>query len=327
MAVAEAFEGNAALSAKDTKSYSLTVCDKIHELTKICEARCWAEAEAEMSDEEEEFDSLQEVMEELDRVLDYDRTLEQGVADFEKWGRPEHGRVTFLALRKGSEGRARILSIAERLPSKKFFRELEDVNSNPEYDDGYSEEEIQAKVLSRQKTAVATWQKMVQNHKPIKSALGKRAQSIAKALLLRKPATSDSPVKKKKMKAAKEYVTLLSEIERMRHRGGNEMTTGIHGSTRSDLKAFAQRWLDSKKKAGHLMIHGSLMCDDVHNILQLSVPEEERRRWRGWVVLVVLVMRGNRVMSRVMSRMMMSEMSLMMRRVRHERGLEVLRGG
>jgi hypothetical protein len=103
MAVAVAFEANVAHSAKDTRSYSLAVCEKLYELKKICEGRCLAEAEDElvMADEEEAFGSLQEVMEELDRVLDYDRTLEQGVADFEMWGKPAHGRGTFLALPKG----------------------------------------------------------------------------------------------------------------------------------------------------------------------------------------------------------------------------------
>jgi hypothetical protein len=204
MAVAVAFEANVAHSAKDTRSYSLAVRDRLYELKKICEERCLAEAEAEMSSGEEEFDTLQEAMEELDRVLDFDRTLKQGVADFEMWGRPDLGRGTFLALRKGSEGRARILSIAEGLPSKKFFRELEEINNKSKYDDGYSEEEIQAKVLSRQIVVVSTWKTMVRNHEPIKAALGKRAGRIAE----------DLRKQKKKMKeAAKGGGNILSEEE------------------------------------------------------------------------------------------------------------------
>jgi hypothetical protein len=47
--------------------------------------------------------------------------------------------------------------------------------------------------------------------------------------------------KKKETKAAKEYRALISEIERMRGRGGTNMTTGIKGSGARDLQMFVQR--------------------------------------------------------------------------------------
>jgi hypothetical protein len=55
--------------------------------------------------------------------------------------------------------------------------------------------------------------------------------------------------KKKKTKAAREYGAPISDLEHMRGRGGTDMTTGIKGSGLGDLKVFAQRWLDSKKRA------------------------------------------------------------------------------
>jgi hypothetical protein len=56
----------------------------------------------------------------------------------------------------------------------------------------------------------------------------------------------------------------------MRGRGGTDMATGIKGSGLGDLKAFTQRWLDSKKGANHPLVHGSPICDEVHEVLGLS---------------------------------------------------------
>ena len=90
------------------------------------------------------------------------------------------------------------------MPSKTFFHELEKINKNSKYDDGYSEEEIQAKVLSRQVVVVSTWRTMVSNNEPIKAALGKRAERIAEDL---------SKQKKKMEEAAKGGGNVLSEEE------------------------------------------------------------------------------------------------------------------
>jgi hypothetical protein len=72
--------------------------------------------------------------------------------------------------------------------------------------------------------------------------------------------------KKKKTKAAKEHRALISEIERMRGRGGTNMTTGIKGSGLRDIKVSTQRWLDSKKSTNHPLVHGPPMCDVVHEL-------------------------------------------------------------
>ena len=80
--------------------------------------------------------------------------------------------------------------------------------------------------------------------------------------------------KKKKTKAAKEYGFLISDLERMRGRGGTALTTGIKGSGLGDLKVFAQRWLASKKKANHPLLAGTPMCDEVHEILGLPSPPQ-----------------------------------------------------
>ena len=75
-------------------------------------------------------------------------------------------------------------------------------------------------------------------------------------------------------KAAKEYGFLISDLERMRGRGGTALTTGIKGSGLGDLKVFAQRWLASKKKANHPLLAGTPMCDEVHEILGLPSPPQ-----------------------------------------------------
>ena len=80
--------------------------------------------------------------------------------------------------------------------------------------------------------------------------------------------------KKKKTKAAKEYGFLISDLERMRGRGGTALATGIKGSGLGDLKVFAQRWLASKKKANHPLLAGTPMCDEVHEILGLPSPPQ-----------------------------------------------------
>jgi hypothetical protein len=57
--------------------------------------------------------------------------------------------------------------------------------------------------------------------------------------------------KKKKTRAAKEYICIASnsDLERMRGRGGTPLAAGIKGSGLGDLKMPAGRWLDSKKRA------------------------------------------------------------------------------
>jgi hypothetical protein len=60
------------------------------------------------------------------------------------------------------------------------------------------------------------------------------------------------------------------------------MTTGTKGSDIGDLKVFAQRWLDSKKRANHPLIHGSPMCDEVHEILELRRPEHSLIKASGF---------------------------------------------
>ena len=92
--------------------------------------------------------------------------------------------------------------------------------------------------------------------------------------------------KKKKTKAAKEYGFLISDLERMRGRGGTALTTGIKGSGLGDLKVFAQRWLASKKKANHPLLAGTPMCDEVHEILGLPSPPCSLPQFKPRVLLV-----------------------------------------
>ena len=87
-------------------------------------------------------------------------------------------------------------------------------------------------------------------------------------------AVAKAASKKKKTKAAKEYGFRISDLERMRGRGGTALTTGIKGSGLGDLKVFAQRWLASKKKANHPLLAGTPMCDEVHEILGLPSPPQ-----------------------------------------------------
>jgi hypothetical protein len=65
----------------------------------------------------------------------------------------------------------------------------------------------------------------------------------------------------------------MSDLERMRGRGGAALTTGIKGSGLGDLKVFAQRWLASKKKANHPLLAGTPMCDEVHEVLGTRVAQ------------------------------------------------------
>jgi hypothetical protein len=176
---ARSFEQKAAADAESARAYTRVIRKQISELNEIAKIKWMAEAEAEMDDAEEEFDSLREVMEELDSMLNFDCTLQQGVADFESSGKELHGRETFRSLSKGSEGRARILRKAAQLTNRRFLRELQGIDRNPKYDGGYSEEQRQAKVLSREKVVVALWNDMVRTNQPIEPALGKRARSIA----------------------------------------------------------------------------------------------------------------------------------------------------
>jgi hypothetical protein len=91
--------------------------------------------------------------------------------------------------------------------------------------------------------------------------------------------------KKKKTKAAKEHRALISEIERMRGRGGTNMTTGIKGSGLRDIKMSTQRWLDSKKSTNHPLVHGPPMCDVVHELLELPTTAQLNKNLRSIGVL------------------------------------------
>jgi hypothetical protein len=53
---------------------------------------------------------------------------------------------------------------------------------------------------------------------------------------------------------------------------GTPLTAGIKGNGLRDLKMLALRWLDSKKRTNHPLIHGTPMCDEVHEIFELLVP-------------------------------------------------------
>ena len=83
-------------------------------------------------------------------------------------------------------------------------------------------------------------------------------------------ATSTRP--KKKTRAAKDYKVLNADLNGMRDRGGNQLTANIKGNGLQDLKTFAQRWLDSKKRTGHPLLPGTPMYNEVHEVLGLGCP-------------------------------------------------------
>jgi hypothetical protein len=83
------------------------------------------------------------------------------------------------------------------------------------------------------------------------------------------PGRKKAASKTKKAKARSNF----GFLERMRGRGGADMTPGIRVSGLGNLKAFAQRWLDSKKRANHPLVHGSPICDEVHEVLELPTAQ------------------------------------------------------
>jgi hypothetical protein len=78
------FEQEVATAATNKRDYNKAMRDEIRKQSKIAEARFLTEATAEMHESEEDCDVLSELMEELDDMLNFDLTLQQGVADYVK---------------------------------------------------------------------------------------------------------------------------------------------------------------------------------------------------------------------------------------------------
>jgi hypothetical protein len=100
------FEQEVDTAATNKRDYNKAMRDEIRKQSKISDARVLTEATAEMLESEEDCDVLSELMEELDSMLNYDLTLQQGVADYVKDKMELHGRTTFRSLAKGPHPRA-----------------------------------------------------------------------------------------------------------------------------------------------------------------------------------------------------------------------------
>jgi uncharacterized membrane protein YgcG len=73
---------------------------------------------------------------------------------------------------------------------------------------------------------------------------------------------------------ATDYPLILKELGTAQARS-LVIANDITGKEVPDLKRFAQRWLDNKKKEGNQLVPGA-MCDAVHQLLGLSPPPQVR---------------------------------------------------
>ena len=79
--------------------------------------------------------------------------------------------------------------------------------------------------------------------------------------------------KKKRQQRTSDFPAIIKDLE-FALQQHHETANGVAGVSRpSDLKTYAGRWLQAKKKQGHPLIAGTPMCDQVHNLLGMPPPQ------------------------------------------------------